>query len=201
MLSIFLVTEKSTQHKTLEVFESEKLALDKFSPRQFFIELLEKVPEPSMLNARLEIYSKTYKIPYNPGERVKIHAEPKKRGRRPGPWGKYNLSDEERERRRKAFSGENHPNVKNGFSEEHREKLRQAKLGKVGNFVGKTHTLEYKQMMSDLMKGNKHRSGWVYIYNPITGEIKNIRETDKLPDGYRYGKGKDIIENLYKEEE
>lgn len=196
MQSIFLVTEKQTQSRLILVYENEKAVYADYSPRTHFVELLEKVSDPSRIAGRIEFYIETYDVKAKP--KVGKKSSSKSKPRKPRPKGLvYKISDEDRERRKKQFSKENHPNVKRGFSEEHRAKLSAIKKGKPSNHTGKKHTLAYKILMSEKMKGNKNRDGWVPIYNPITGETKEIKDTDKLPHGYRYGRGKQVVERFY----
>lgn len=194
---MFLITEKASQRKFLHLFEEEKDVYVSYPPRQYFIELLEKVSDPSRIEVCIEKYKKTYNCEVkslNPTKRKRKPGE-----RRPRPKGlTYNLTEEDIERRKKQFDKENHPNVRKGFSEEHRRKLSEAKKGKPSNHTGKKHKLEYKILMSMKLKGNKNSTGFEITHNPLTGDLKWIREGEKLPDGYRYGKGKAVADNFNK---
>jgi hypothetical protein len=64
----------------------------------------------------------------------------------------YEENPETREEMSKRMSGENNPNVKNGFSEEHRRNISKAKKGKI-------RSEETKKKISNTLKGKERNSG------------------------------------------
>lgn len=202
MYCVYLVTEKTTKEKTLHIVEGEKSIFIEVSPRTNFIELLEKHSELYKVKERIEplrnLYNCKAKIALCISESFKKTRNPNK-SYKPGPkpGTKYNITEEDRERRKKQFSKGIHPNSK-GFSEEHRAKLSAVKKNKPSNFTGKKHSEQTKLLMAEKKKGNQHRKGWIVIYHPVTGEERVIKDTDKLPEGFRYGKPKSAADNFDK---
>lgn len=193
MFCIFLVTNKLNKEAFIEVFNNEREVPIKYSPRVYLLELLEKHSDAFIAKQRVEALQKTYKIHsvfLNDVKKAKDPNHSSKPGPKPGT--KFNLSEEDRERRRRQFSKENHPNLKNGFTEEHRKKLSEKKLGKPGNRLGKPCPEETKLLMSQKMKGKQGRLGTKWIYNNTTGEERVIKEGDPIPDGFRIGRNKDV---------
>jgi len=95
------------------------------------------------------------------------------------------------------------------FTPEIREKLRQKKLGTkkpdwvkekisqsrkgVGNFLGKSHTEEFKRAKSLKTKNVQKEKGKRWIYNP-TEDKESIIIGDDIPPGYVLGRSTDMRE-------
>jgi hypothetical protein len=196
MYCIFLITEKASKSKVLHIVEGEKTIYTHYSPRAYLIELLEKHAEQIICKGRVQFLSGQYGCDIKSVFNLKAVKDPNKTRRHgPLPGTKYNITEEDRARRRAQFSKERHPN-KGGLSEDHRSKISATKKTQPSNHTGKKHTPEYKAHMSQVMKGNQHRTGWIPIHNPTTGEEKCIRRDDKIPEGFRYGRAIDVAERF-----
>lgn len=89
-------------------------------------------------------------------------------------------------------------------SDETKEKMRQAKLGKSrdeetklkisqtmkgkSNFEGKRHTEETKRKMALRKLNNKHAEGLFWAHNPDTDEEIRVKSRHNLPEGYVLGR-------------
>jgi hypothetical protein len=202
MYCVYLITEKLTQSKLIHIFDGEKTVFIEYSPRLFHIELLEKHQDKFIAGNRIEPLRKLYKCPvktFLDKKEVSPLRNPLRKPLKPGPkpGTKFKITDEDRERRRKQFSKELHPNA-NGLTEEHKQKISATKKTQPSNFTGKKHTEESKRKIAEKKIGNKHREGWTFCFNPITGEEKVIRVTDKIPEGYRLGRSKSTADNFNK---
>jgi hypothetical protein len=95
------------------------------------------------------------------------------------------------------------------FSEETREKLRQAKLGKsrpdsvkqkisakmkgTSNFEGKRHKEQSKRLTALSMRDNENVKGKKWIYDPRLDREKRIDNVIKAPIGFRKGRDPDKV--------
>ena len=193
MYCVFLITNKSTKEAFLEVFSNEREVPIKYSPRVYMLELLEKQSDAFIAKQRVELLKKSYNIHSVILNDIK-KAKPANHSSKPGPkpGSKLKISEEDRQRRKNQFSRENHPNVKRGFSEDHRRKLSEKKLGRPSNRTGKPCPEHTKAIMSEKMKGKQGRLGTKWIYNHTTGEERVIKDGDTIPDGFRIGRNKDV---------
>ena len=98
------------------------------------------------------------------------------------------------------------------FSEETREKLRKAKLGKArpdsvkqkisqkmsghSNFEGKRHNEYSKRLTALSMRDNKNVKGKKWIYDPRADKEKRVDKIIEAPIGFRKGRDPDSIDNL-----
>ena len=98
------------------------------------------------------------------------------------------------------------------FSEETREKLRKAKLGKArpnwvrekiskkmkgqSNFEGKRHNDYSKRLTALSMRDNKNVKGKKWIYDPIADVEKRVDKIIEAPLGFRKGRDPDSVEHL-----
>ncbi len=101
---------------------------------------------------------------------------------------------------------------KKEFSEETKNKLAQAKLGKArpdwvrdkislkmkgkSNFEGKKHRRDSRIKTALSMMDNNCIDGHKFIYNPTTNQEKRVKDTINLPPGFRLGRNPDSVENF-----
>jgi len=190
MKNIFLITEKLNKTKQLQVYGTEKDVFKHFSPRANHIELIEKV-EDALLDKRLEFWAAQHGIEMEPVDIITENGEPKKRYRPSGL--KYKITKKDRKARSKRMK-ENNPN-KDGLRPQQIEAIRKAATG---NQWAKGHkkSEETKAWMS-LQKSlaESPLKGYRWIFNPTTQKEQLIPGDAPIPDGFRYGRNEDIVEN------
>ena len=79
------------------------------------------------------------------------------------------------------------------WEEEVKEKIASARAG-VGNFEGKKHKIESRIMTSLSMKGNTNSTGLKWAHDPMTGKETRIKEGDRLPSGFTWGRTSEMLD-------